>query len=545
MNAMAEIAIAGLIFLASSLLLATADFLRVSPTVFQAAIVGLAALLLIILNRLRHPAFAQWMGKNGRWAMLFIASTLVQLIVIGIGGARSPFIILLHLFVLGISLIFSFGAAMIFLALSIGVLAFHTQLDQGLVQFAASDPSTSILYGLSFLIIIPVAQFIAHHYHLKDALAAVLSNQLNLEEAILSDVPELIFVCDQQTMILAVNETAERLLQRPRGDLIGKPLFDILLMRDETGRTITSQRFEPAHGVLPQAQEFVASLVLTGSANLPARLYIKAKPVMDLAGSSFQWSFILADPHHAAGILTSRVHDVTVESRLKYEAMIQDLQQRLFLANQPELSARMLLTTRVEQDTYMVNQLQNQPNLSQASSIDLARLCRQICTSESDYAHIFSSTIEFQLPDFGETDIAPLVTATFKVAPEELTGPFFTIQTDVSHVSLAIQKLLQLAVLLCSNTSDHHVLVNLLRQDREALVVDVVATCDPEIMAHQPDLFMPYYGALLPYSDLGFGSGLEGYVAQQIASRMGIALATKFITTPSQVTFRLTLPKVS
>src|SRR5437762_729826 len=90
-------------FVISSVIPLYLSFRRVPTNVLM----QMTAILLVVLLVL---IFTQTKKKVGGWVrilMLFLSSLFVQLLVLSSGGVYSPFLIVLHLYTLGISFLFN------------------------------------------------------------------------------------------------------------------------------------------------------------------------------------------------------------------------------------------------------------------------------------------------------------------------------------------------------------------------------------------------------------------------------------------------------
>lgn len=54
------------------------------------------------------------------------------------------------------------------------------------------------IYSISFLSVIPLSQLLAHKYKIKDTILTMLTNQIEVEESILAELNELVFLIEQK-----------------------------------------------------------------------------------------------------------------------------------------------------------------------------------------------------------------------------------------------------------------------------------------------------------------------------------------------------------
>ena len=168
------ISLDSLAFFLASLTSLVLIYLKVPTGIFQKAIVVVLIILLLFSKRFisTRPSIYHGLFKT---FLVGLSALLVQLLVISSGAFYSPFLILLHLYTLGSSFLLRIGSALSFLVLSLIVLLSATVLNQTLLSLFKDDPGSTILYLVSFIVIIPLAQFLMSTYHLKDTISKILT----------------------------------------------------------------------------------------------------------------------------------------------------------------------------------------------------------------------------------------------------------------------------------------------------------------------------------------------------------------------------------
>ena len=207
-------------------------------------IVQVIALLLVaalIAVHLFDHAFAR---KEVRWFLLFLTSFIVQMLVASTGGLSSPFFILFHLTAFGIDLLISSTTSLLFLASSALVLVGSMFLDGSTQSLWLQDPAATILYIISFLSVVPLVLLLTRNYNLKDTIVTLLTNQVKVDENILAELNELVFITDRNGNILAVNDAVEETLLKAGEELLHRPLFSVLFLRDKDGTVINQENLK-------------------------------------------------------------------------------------------------------------------------------------------------------------------------------------------------------------------------------------------------------------------------------------------------------------
>ena len=82
-----------------------------------------------------------------------------------------------------------------------------------------------------------------------------------------------------------------------------------------------------------------------------------------------------------------------------------------------------------------------------------------------------------------------------------------------------------------------------LRQGNTALHIAITVTTAQLVLQKQPDLFVMYYGALAGRTNLGLGSGLEGYLAKKILDTLNIPMIITTEETLHRMAFQLEIRK--
>src|SRR5882724_445421 len=217
----------------SSVYVLLLDHIAFSSRSLQKALVAIIITLLFVLYRYARHSWKEISTWYGKMFFVFWGTTLVQLLVIATGGFQSPFLVMIHFFMIGLSFIFSFSLAVFFLFSCLIVLFIDVSFFPNAFALLVNDPGLTLLQFASLLVIIPIAYIISRQYHMKDALAGALRAKIQTTEAIIQSLPELIIVTDEYFKILSTNDATVRTLQRSRSELLDKPLFDILLLKDK------------------------------------------------------------------------------------------------------------------------------------------------------------------------------------------------------------------------------------------------------------------------------------------------------------------------
>jgi PAS domain-containing protein len=531
---------AALIFLFSSGYVLLLDYFAFSSRGLQKSLVLPLFILLFIIYRASIGSWKSFIHNQGRWFLLLWGTILIQTLVVATGGLQSPFLIMIHLSMIAMSFFIGFTPAVIFLLLSFIVILIDISFNQNVITFLLTDPSTIVLQLVSLFSIVPLAYIISQQYHIKDMLTTMLRSKVTVDEAIFESLDELIIVTDAQLTILSVNDAVEQTLQKPRSELLQSLLFSKLLLKDSTGKLATKETFFDKTSSANEALES-STFTIINAAQTAQKVSVHIQTIKDLQSNTKQFSFVLSPteelPAKAASV------SVTIEkARAKYEAMLQSLKQLLQSGQAYPSYSSLLLAEKIENDLYNAQSLSSVPYKRTLTKIDFAVLCKKLVDLEQEFAKAFQVNITFGIQNFGHEDIAPLTVKNFPVDPEKLTGPFFTIPCDVKNSEIVMKKLLELAIFIASSTPNA-LIESTIKRNTDNIVIQI-KTPNPQLKRKDlADLLIPNYGKLPSKTNILAGSGLEGYLIQQLTEKMQTPVTAELSKNSAYLTFTWVLKK--
>lgn len=533
--------ITGIIFLLSSAYVLLIDYLAVSSRSLQQALVISVFFLILALYRLPQ-IIKKKASSYEKWFFLFWGSILLQMLILSTGSIQSPLIILLYLALIGLSLVFSFSVGLLFLFFSLVVIAGDIVIHHTFITLFLANPGEIILETVSLLVIVPITYIISYKYHIRDWLFSTLRSRITTDEVILEHLDELIIITDSNLTILSINEAVEKTLSQSRAELIDKPLFNVLIIKDAEGNLVTKETFFPNGDTSHQPVTNTHTLTLFGSAIPKKEVSIQVQSINDEDTNTNQISFIITYNQKSSSLLN--VTESTIErARVKYEALNENMKRQL-KNNFPTLETQMLLLEKIETDIYDSHILQEHASINKNSRIDLSILCKKIAFSEKTFATAFGVTINFKLRNFGMKDITPFLAGNFSVKPEKFTGHFFTASCDVKKMEILIKKLIDICIFLSSKEKNKIISVEIERKEEDKIVIEIISSCPLLERLDIKDIFIPYYGKLGKRTNLHLGSGLEGYLIKTLTTMMDITLDTQLTKdTASRIIFTLTINK--
>lgn len=524
-----------LAFLLSSLTALSLLYYKAPTRVLQQ---GIALLLVVFLILSKKFIFANSKFSNTlfRIIMLTLSSLFVQLLVISSGGFYSPFLILLHLYTLGVSFLLKIGSAISFLVFSLIVLLASTFLNQTLLSLFNQDPGSVILYFVSFIVIIPLAQFLMSTYHLKDTISKLLTETLAIDEkreqSILQGLNELVLVTDVKLKILSFNEAVERSLNI-QGSILGNNLLSTIHLRDDSGNPATLKSLSIDQVVANRTNYFVKDFNLETKATKDLKVAIQIKPITNLAGEINQIAFVITDARVSGGQTHSRLEQARQRQKLLWDS----LKSTISNAHLPSLGTQALLLNKLDEDLLIAQELEDHPFKKRISYQDLVELCQQIKLKKELLAKSMKVQLQFSIAKEEAKEAAYLSLRKSNVPSESLPPSEFSVPTDPKWLEIALERLLDIAILLATGQLNPLVTISLSRSNSETIVILISAKTPP--ISKVSELFVEYYGSLIT-TNLRFGSGLEGFIAKTVASYLGIPLEAKIEAGYLRIQLKLT-----
>lgn len=538
---MYEILSAYLTFTFTSLYVILLNYFAGSSFTLQKTIPLPILIILLLIYRTSLSSWRELIAGKGKWILLAIFTIFIQLIVLSSGGIKSPFFIFIHLFMIGVSLIFSFSVSLLFLLATCIIIVLDISFRQDFLIFILSDPYTIILQISSLIPIIPLCYIIAQHYHFKDKLSQILHAQVIRDETILANVEELVIITDTKLKILSVNDAVEKAIQKSDSEMIGQPIFETLLIKDNTGKLINKETFLPNDKNKKYVKNISDEFILINSTLSQRRIHILMQPIKDPENNINQISFIISNVSQKEQ-KTNTVSSTLSKAKAKYDAISEKVKQELTNNSLIDIRTELILLKKIQNDMYMIQTLRSNPD-NEKSRIDISQLCKQTISREQDFASGLKVPIEFKILDFGIKDIAQLTVKNFPVQPDQFTGPFFTVLTDINLFTVIIKKLLDIGIFLASTEINPFTSLTIQKDNKDTITIKITSSCPALPDDWLEDITSAYYNKLYNKTNLHIGSGLEGYLAKTLCDELNIPLDIKY--QDKTITFSLNLKKAN
>lgn len=537
-----------IIFAISSAITLSLVYYQVPTRVLQQIITLLLVIILLFLNRFIFARTKPTLGNWSRLFLLLLSSLIVQLIVLSTGGFFSPFLILLHLFTLGTSFLLNIKASISFLVFSLISLILNIYLNQNLMALFREDPFSFALYLISFIVIIPLAQLLTRSYHIKDTLSKILTENLYQahlkEESILRGLNELVLVTDKGLKIISVNQTVEKMVKLPSSEIVGKGLLEVLSLKNKDDTKVSWQNLSISQMIEDKISRIIKDLYLSsGSKAAPILVTMQARPITDSQGKVNQFVFVISEGR-IGGVYLAQHADLD-QAHKRLQSSFEDFEKTLSGANLvTKLRAELL--KKMEEDLLTAQEIEDHSIKETPALPDVAEICQQAVILKRELANGLNVALELVLPPEESITEATLISLREKrVASTVLPVSNFAVPADPKWISLLIEKLLDISILLSSGQKNPKVRVSLNHLDTKTFTVLITATYPKISDKLQKDFFTQYFGELGTSSNLRLGSGLEGFIVQNILTHLGLVFDFKSdqYPQPGQVSFEIKFSK--
>lgn len=534
----------------SSLIPLAIVYYRVRLEIVQAFVATILVSLLIVTNRFILPQ-GHALGLGWRLFLLFILSTLLQVVIFLTGGFYSPFLILSHLFAVSTGFLFSLRIALGFLFFAVSTLLVNTLiLDKKMLSFFLSDPWPVVLYIFSFTTIIPLYYLVVSRYNVKDAISKILTSQLKLTttqleltdkelkltrartHSLLGGFEDLIIITDTNLRVLSVNDATTRTLHLSSSELLGRFLFDVLQLKNTEGELLNVRSLTIAKVLNEKITVSFGNLLLyTRGSVFPKKAGIRVRPIPNLQGSLDQVVFIVSCATTEEG--KGKDHSIVEQALLKQGSALEELKNYLRNKELGEFKAKVELIERTEKDILTTQEIEEYGLKPNITFVNVAELLYRIILRERDFAGDFKLPVNFKL-DKKFVDLYPSFKSADEDFPTVVTTQYFSAPADARWLDIFFSKIMDILVLVAIKKENAFVQAELLYDEKEVTLIARASTA-PLPSDYQALLLTAYYGNLGLQTNLSLGSGLEGYLIKRISLLLKIPLEIKYQADPGVI----------
>ncbi len=456
------------------------------------------------------------------------------------GGFLSPLLILIHLYTLGSSFLLNLSSSILFLITSVAVLGLQIYLSREFQLLIINDPATSILYILSFIIIIPLSQFLMNTYNIKDRLSKILGENLLIgrvrESFILSGLNELVVVTNQQLQITSISESVAKLLKKAQEEIINKSIFENLPLKDKDGKPIGIMDLPIKELEIDKATRIIKGFNLLTFDNQLIPIVMQLKPILDSQMKISQLVFIISDARLYGD--SESTHFGLEQTLIKHKELIANIKKLISNNASSQVNKTISALDHTEEDLHIALEIEDHPIKEKISFDDIAYLSQQALESRQSFAQDFNVSLHFSIPSTEVSEQAWLKLKKDNINKDILGKSEFMVPIDSRWFKLLVQKLLDLGILLSSDNTAGRVELSINRSGVD-LLITIIIYCKGVENQEKDDLFIKHFGRLASIAGFTLSSGLEGFIAKSIAQSLSIPLSVQIQENPHRVIISL------
>lgn len=540
---MQQFLLQSLFFLLASVSTIGLIYLNTFYKFYQPLIPILLVLDILIVSRINTKK--GYVKNFPRLLVLLVSSVLVQLIIISSGGFYSPLLILLHLFTIGAIFVLNSSSPISFLIFSLGVLIFHIWYDSNLSQFFRDDPWSTVIYGLSIIIVIPLALFLSHSNSVKNKFTSFLKDYIFMSESrqksIMTALSNLVIVTDKNLSIVSVNTALERLLKLSASQVINKPLFEIIKLKDSAGSPVSPEMLPINQSISDKATHFAEGYGLeTKIQTLPKPVTIQIKPVTNTQGQVTQIIFVFTDPTVKIGFNTHPTIEQAVKRHDYLLSLITDPKSNLSAS---AIQLLILEIAHIEEDVLTVQEMEDHPLQEVIGFEDMVAFIEKIIEAKKHFFILLNALPQLNFEDDTKSEAAFLSIKSSDLNQGTSALSKYSAPVDGYLVKIILEKLIDIGAFITASQPQKQMTVNLTLVDMDKTVLININLPSGDMKATDiPNLFLKDYPGL-KFPTLKDSSGLEGYIVSKISKTIQLELTPSLNNITKTLTFSLAFSK--
>lgn len=476
---------------------------------------------------------------------ILLSSFLVQTLIISSGGLYSPLLIVIHLYTLGAIFLLNSKSPIFFLLFTLGVLSSQLKYDPILVSAFQNDPWTAVIYGLSFLIIIPLALYLSHNYFIKDAFTKILKNYIQLQEqkesSILTSLNDLVVVTDPTLGILSVNNAVEKFLQMDKQQVLGKRFLDIFSFKDMSGVAGNTSSLSIDAVMQDKSSRYVEGYMLDTVANIkPKPVLLQIRPLTDAKGVITQIVFVMSEP---SAKKQQQGHQNTLEAIKRKNNLLETFAHLSPNTPYESVKAKIGLITHIEEDISLAQELEDHQISEKPALVDLVVLADQQLHQSQSLADFLAVKTVFNYYDPEGSEKASLDLQKSNLSDAMTSPSLYSLPLERKFVSILILKMTEIGILIASGTANRAVTLDA-SWDNDRKVYLKVLLPNPGLKQEElSDLLVLNNPLLSSKTHLIFGSGLEGFILKKLCTYLNIPLNLQIAENNTKIAIEITLDK--
>lgn len=470
-------------------------------------------------------------------------SMAVFILIAGTGGISSPFIILSHLLALALAILVSPNVALTYIVSSSLLIILSFFIDPNARDYVTENLFPSILYMVAYAAFIPFSYVLAREYKTKDKwikdLEKQITNSQTEEEALLKNINDIVIVLDSKFQIAYQNKKSGEFFKYS-DDIIGKNFFDYFSFKNENGRDLPDYSLPFTQTLNSKLESRLENIQIAPKGKVFTKISIKILPVANDQGP-LGIVLIIEDQNQTENIKTQK--QLTARVGLSRFLLLLGNQKRaleLFRKKSgPDVQNLVSLNQDLEslaRDFIYSLQIESGEIGTIADLVDLGKIVEDLIFDQKEFAASFNIKLEPSRKIIQDKITSVRSDLRIGIA-RHIFGEIF-ILANTKWLQDSLGRIIKLTVFLSLKNQTIEIGVT---KDNDIAQITIRANFVSLPATFKEDLFAKFYGNLRDTPNLSRSTGLEGYIAKSLISRMGgsINLETEKQQTLIKVTFGL------
>lgn len=507
-------------------------------------IFSILSLILIIFAKIISVYIKKFINPKLYVFFLFPAILFIYLLIFATGGISSPFIIIMHFAALALAIFWAPGLSSFFMASNIILLAVSSYFDDSAKAYIAQNPFAAILYGLSFIAIIPLSRMLAREYKGKDYWINFLEKQIatsrSQQEKLLRSLDEIVFVLDKNLNLLYQNDKAKE-FSKYNNQQISKDFFKSFTFKDEKGRDLTAYSLPFIQTAKSQTPSLVENIQIAAASKQFIKADMKILPIA--SGSESDGLIVILEnlgekeqskqkPESPASLGLSSFLRILNDQSINLLSL---KKERLPAEKIKALVDKNVQLMRLAEDFIYSLKLESGEVGALSSLVDIGKVTGKIVEEQLGLIKELGLTLNIKSDLIKNNPVWPR--NQISLATEKRVFPEIYVLGNEDWLKNSLRRILNLIILLTKTGGKVELEVT-----KSQGIVNISLSSQPSHLKKEDasNLFEKFHGEIHGLAQLANTSGLDGYIAKNIIERMGGKVEINQGLNPSTLTLNIT-----
>ena len=467
--------------------------------------------------------------------------SLINFLILSTDLLFSPFLILSHLFAIGLAFFLSLQTSFAYIFTTVAFIIFNLIAKNSLKIFITQDSFLAIIYSISYVGLFPFVYILAREYKVKGELNQILESQIatskTQEEELLKDISDAVVVLNTYFDIIYINNSAHKLLKYGE-EIIGKNFFALFSFENKEGQTLQPFSLPLAQTLNSKIPSFIQDIRISTKDKSFIHIKMRIIPAIS-ADKSLGLILVIGDKNsqkEKTSLPTSSLNALARDHFHKIltsqKQSLTTLQESLEKQNYETISSQNKQLTRAINDFILVQQIESGEIDAIQNLVDIAKILEKLITSS-----LPPKGITIKVIDNNSQPNILLPKQDAKLSQNKKTFPKSYVLGNDDWITESIKKILQIAYFVTTPKSNLE--IGLKNEDG---LVKIVIICQKSQIPtpYASHLLQKYYGQLRDFPNLSSASGLEGYISKYLLDRMGANVEVSAAPGKPSLTFTIT-----